>query len=212
MKKIFSLTLALLMAALTLTACGGNGAGSSAGPDADAASRTFQTLGEVLDLEIGSQASSYNDGKYILAFETGGAYYRVIADMSEELSDELWALDYNDPDYEQKQYDMLAPLTVTRTDYLNDQMLTDDQIKALVGKTGADLLNDGWTCWSGYDLSEMKVWMDYGPFTYSVYFDADGSAYNTDTFDVEEDIKELTVKNIELSMLGDKATELEPAE
>ena len=70
-------------------------------------------------------------------------------------------------------------------------------------------LDAGWHCYSGYNIEDMVFWMDYGPFTYSVYFNEKITDYNMDTFDAEEGIKDLTVKNIEFFMLGDGATNLD---
>lgn len=204
MKKIIALTLALVMAALTLTACGGSGDSGQSGEV-----KSFSTIGEVIALNPENSSSAFTEDEFVWAFEDNGIYYRVIADLSPEVSEQLWALEYDDPDYDQKYTDLISPLAVKTTENLSEKLLTEEQIKDLIGKTGQELLDAGWHCYSGYNIEDMVFWMDYGPFTYSVYFNEKITDYNMDTFDAEEGIKDLTVKNIEFFMLGDGATNLD---
>lgn len=47
--------------------------------------------------------------------------------------------------------------------------------------------------------------MDYGPFTYSVFFDSEAAGSDHETFDDEADTGDLTVKSAEFNSLGDAA-------
>ncbi|MBQ1619665.1 MAG: hypothetical protein II094_01595, partial [Oscillospiraceae bacterium] len=111
--------------------------------------------------------------------------------MPEDVADAVFALDFEDPQHDEKLNALIAPLEVVRIDNLNDTILTQEQLDALVGKTGEELFNEGWTN-SGWNLQDMEFYMSYGAFDYLVTFE--GSVDNYEDFE-EEDINPLVVKS-----------------
>ena len=89
---------------------------------------------------------------------------------------------------------------------LSEQILTQDQLDQLKGKTGQELLRDGWTCSGSFNLESKEFFLNYGPFLYSVTFDGEITEKNAEDFDDEAGIRELTVKSVQFSELGDATT------
>lgn len=160
------------------------------------------TLGQVLGLpDYGS--SCYED-KYVYVFEQDDTYYRAIADCPTDVSDRVFALDWEDPQYDAKLRELISPLKVDRIENLTEAIPPQEELDKLAGKTGEELFNEGWTN-SGWNLETMEFYMYHGPFEYIVVFE--GDAKSPEEFD-EEDINPLVVKSVKYYGLGD-ATNLD---
>ncbi len=210
MKKVFTATLAILLTLAFFTACGKQDKKTADAPAADVES--FTTIGEALALEgIESEHKSCSETSFVYAFKLGDDYWRLIADLSEEESAALWDLDITDENYDAKYLELTSQLKITKCEKLNDQMLTDEEMKALEGQTGEKLLEDGWTSGMGYNLDEMEFYLSYGPFEYTVVFEAKEKLENTDDFDELEAIRDLMIKSVACTGLSDAATDLPEA-
>ena len=77
-----------------------------------------------------------------------------------------------------------------------------EELDKYVGKTGQDLLDDGWTEGYGYNLDDMVFWLYKGPFAYDVVFESDQKYENTDDFDVWKTIAPLKIKSVTYKGLG----------
>ena len=201
MKKTLAIILALSLVVCFLVACG-NKKGNET-PSADAASvDSFKTIGDIINNEsaVYNQAASYN-GKFIYVFEMEGGYYRAVAPIDDETSNAVFSLDVTEEDYQEKYNELASPLAIEKIESLNDQILSQEELDKLVGKTCEELINDGWSNDSGYNLDDMEFWMAKGPFEYTVVLD--GKVENTDEFDFENDAKSFTVKSITFNGLGD---------
>ena len=110
--------------------------------------------------------------------------------------------------YEKKQQKIIKNIEIDEMEDLSDQMLSQDELDALAGKTGQELVDEGWLFNGGHNLENMEFWMGYGPFNYSVFFDGEVAESDYETFDDEADTRELTVKSAEFNSLGD-ATNIE---
>lgn len=222
MKKIISIMLAIVLSVTMLAACGnsgngGNGSGSS--PEAGSASgadaavdeaaviESLTTLGDAIALESSDTQTAVYDGKAIYAFKLGDSYYRAIAGISQEDEQAYMDIDFMDDDYEEQQKNILSTLVIDRIDNLSLQMLSREELDALVGKTGQDLQDAGWIC-TGHNLEDMEFWMEYAPFVYTVVFDGEVPEAEYETFDDEEDTREMIVKQVKFNGLGD-ATNIE---
>lgn len=217
MKKMLSMFLVLVMALSLLAACGGAAApsaGSTAATPAagdetpkdpsSPAPDSLKTIGEAMALEADEvQYASYgtDDGYlFIYAFQKDGTYYRAIADMPEKTAEAYWALDFDEEDYDQKVADLVADLKITTFEDLTAGLPEQKDLDALVGKTGQDLLDDGWYC-LGYDLSKNEFYMESGVYTYTVVFEGELTA--TDDFSAEEAIQDLPILSVDLGGIGD---------
>ena len=209
MKKVLVCILSVLMVFALFAACGKTGGNPEPSGDAPAADdAAFKTIGEALaDLEGSVQFATYEKA-YVCAFEKDGVYWRLISEITPEQKEALDALDIMDEDYEEKNTQLLNTFTVTKSENLTGEALSAEQMAALAGKTGGDLLDDGWTLGGYYDLYEMKFGLEYSVFEYEVIFEAEEELENTDDFDAEAAIRPLKVKSVTLSDLGYAAVDV----
>lgn len=215
MKKVISLTLALLLVLAVFAGCSNKSDDTNANTDKNTPSANTQasvdslkTIGDILalDLDGENQYATYGS-KFIYVFELGGNIYRAIASVDEATEQSLFDLDYSDPDHDKKMGDLVSSLEIETLENLSENILTQEELDKLVGKTGADLLNDGWVSGMGYNVDEMEFWLDYKAFQYTVVFEG-SIEYDEENFDSEEAIKPLVVKSVTFNGLGD-ATNIE---
>ncbi len=152
----------------------------------------FATLGEVFAAEGESMSSTFDEQRYVCAFNWGGSWWRVEAELPDGMYDQLNEVWTEDQD---KVEELLSPLAVTKTDYTSP--LDVDSIEALVGKTGADLTAQGFTFMTGgmvVNGSETDCTATLGDFDYLVTFD--GTVTNEDAEDVAAAVADLTVNSV----------------
>ena len=209
-KSIIALILAVCLCAV-MSACGKQNAPETT--TEAPASLQVATIGEAEALENkGSVQTSVTDAAYVYVFELNGVYWRLTAALTTEQAEELWGLDISDDDYAEKSAQLTSQLAVTNCENLNGQMLTEDEMTALKGKTGAELMANGWTSGFGYNLDEMEFYLDKGPFSYTVVFESpDVPLENTDDFDEDAAIRDLKVVSVSFDGLGNTATDIEVA-
>ena len=204
MKKIIALALVCLMALSVFAGCGANKAadGNSSASDASA-SGEFKTFADVVKYD--SLGTSLGEKTYVYVFDADGVYYRAVADLPDDVAEELNNLDYAE-EYDGKVLEIVSPLKIARLDNLSEAAPSQDELDKYVGKTGQELLDDGWTCW-GCNLNDMEFTMNHGDYSFAVMFDAEPMEM-TDEFEQEEAIKPLAVKSITYLGIGD-ATNIE---
>ena len=157
-----------------------------------------KTIGDVLGLP--TYGYSLTEDRFILGFELNGAVYRAVADLDKETSEKLFSLNFDDPEYDKKFNELLAPLTITHLVDVNSLVPSQDQVDKYVGKTGEELLNDGWT-YNYYNFETMEFGMNYGLFAYIVKFD--GKVEYKEDMDIDEAIKPLKVLSVTYEGIGD---------
>ena len=196
------------MAAIAFTACGsqdGGGGGSDSGDEASVDS--LKTVGDIIALESEEKQIAVYDESVVCAFRIGDTYYRAKAAISPETSQAYYKIDFMDDDYEEQQNAILSPLEIDEIENLSDQIPGQDELDAFVGNTGQELMDEGWT-FAGHNLESMEFWMHHGPFEYTVTFDGEVAEADYESFSDEEDTKDMTVKSVVYSGLGD-ATNIE---
>ncbi len=211
MKKALVLTLALLFVFTLFTGCARTDNGMDNGIEHDvqdppALVQAAETIGDAMALATNdNNQSGATDGTYVYAFYIDDIPYRVIADLPSDTFQKIMDLEYDDPDYDKKYNDLVSPLKIDRYEDLSLLVPVQEELDKLVGKTGGELLDDGWTSW-GYNLDTMEFWMHKEPLAYTVVFE--GEFEPTEDMDEEEAIRPLVVKSVTYDGIGD-ATVLE---
>ena len=214
MKKGIVLIVTLIMVLCTMAACGQSSSGGSGSGSAETAAAfdpaQFKTLADVFAyVGENSLQEGYTETHYVTVFAVDDVNYRVIADIPEDVSKEIWAIDFEDEDRDQKVTDLLSPLEVKVCENLSEQIPSQEELDKYVGKTGQELFDEGWSDYSYYNLEDMDAGLNFGPFTYTVKFEYDGEPMvNTDDFDFFEEFKDLKVSSVVYEGLGD-ATNVE---
>lgn len=154
-------------------------------------------IGDVLGLP--SLGNGTMEDVYMIAVELNGNTYRVSAALTPEQSEALWALDFDDPDYNAKQNELLKDLPITNIENLTENAPKAEDLAKYEGVKGSDLTAEGWMC-NGYNLEEMSLDMTKGPYAFTVFFQGE---VNSDVDDMDEAIKDVTVLHIENNGIGD---------
>lgn len=223
MKKALSLILVCLMAALALGACGEKEKTESDAPKKETVSGleikapkaisldSLKNMGQLEEMDEDNSQWGITNGVMVYAFKLNDSYYRAITRLTEEQDKAINDIDYGDEDYEEKRKEIFSAIEIEKIEDLTDQILSREKLDEFVGKTGKDLLDNGWNVGGQYNLETLKFYMDYGPFAYSVVFEGEIPEEKWENFDDTEDIRDLKIKSVEFATFGD-ATNIETEE
>ena len=167
--------------------------------------KSLKTLGDAFALqgkdEYSEQRATYDD-KYIYVFTIDGVPYRFIADLPADVSKKYFELEF-DENYDKNEMALVSDLEIKTVEYLNDQLLSQEELDALVGKTGKELFDAGWRSGSFYNTETLEISLEYGPFSYLFHFDGEVPPEEAEDFDVSEDLADMKVLDVEFEGLGD---------
>ena len=200
----------LLAAVILLAGCGAGSSGSpAAGSSQGKASGqeagkdivdNLKTIGDIKQLDDDMvREEAYFEDFYACVIDVDGTLYRLAAELPEDVSKQIWSIDFEDEDRDEKVNELMKSLEITRKDNFSELIIPQEELDKLVGKTGQDLLDDGWYS-GGYNLEDMEFWMYKDPFMYTVVFE--GTAEPTEDGDDNEMIKDLKVKSVTYTSLG----------
>ena len=203
MKKVFSIICVIAMAVMLLAACGQSGnSGNNGGASGDFDITKVKTLADVFPYVGEDYQEGWTDEQYSIVFGINDVYYRAIADMPKDVADAVWKIEFDDEKREEKVRELVSALE-TVPENLTEKIPQQEELDKLVGKTGQELFDAGWTYWY-YDLESMDAGMEHEGFSYNVKFDYDGEQMkNDDDFDFYEEFKDLKVSEITFEGLGD---------
>ena len=173
-------------------------------PEIAVAESPFQTLADVLTAEKGTWSSSTSDGLFVMAFETNGAYYRVEAALPEEIQEQLETIDFFDEEKEQKELALLGSLPIDRVGDLSACMPAQEELDALVGMTGRELMDMGFEQGMGYSFwDKAEFYLTKDLFEYHFYFNE--TVPEREGYDevLDEILSSLTVARAEIFDLAD---------
>jgi hypothetical protein len=161
-----------------------------------------KTMGDILALP--SEATGSTDEYYARAFKLHGTLYRAVSHITPEISTQLFELDFEDPDYDKKYNEIVAPLAIDQIDDIKALALSQEELDALAGKTVGELMDQGWT-YSWYNLEDKIIGMENGICSYVVHYEGepDSGAENED--DV---IRPVTVASVSWDSIGDILADL----
>lgn len=147
--SIVSIVLVVLMLAATLVACGGSEKttdptveSTEATSNADFAS--MKKLSEVIAVSSDGGTAS-NDQVISYIFKYNGKLYRAKAVNTAEIDERINALDFFAEDYQAQRDAILGEAELISVDDISDSIPTQDEMDALIGKTGQELLDMGFT-------------------------------------------------------------------
>ncbi|MBO5564110.1 MAG: hypothetical protein J5935_00650 [Lachnospiraceae bacterium] len=220
MKKTMILMIAA-MAFLLTAGCGAATAENTAGSTEQASEEStgeaagldlsaIKTVGDALsiaDKDEYTEQQSFTEENFVYAFQKDGVTYRVVADLTKDLSDQLFALEFDD-DYDKNVAQLIGDVPVKTVENLDETILSQEELDQLIGKTGQELFDAGWRSGMFYNYETLEVWLEYGAFAYDIHFDGEVPKERWEEFDVYVDLADKKVKDIRFEGLGD-ATYLE---
>lgn len=170
-------------------------------PEIAAEESPFKTLADVYAaLAERYSISGPTDGLIVFAFETAdGRLYRVEAQVSAEIQEQLDAIDFFDEERDQKQQALLGPLPVSRVGDISACMPAQAELDALVGKTGQELLDMGFEQGMGYSFwDKAEFYLTKDLFEYHVYFNEKVPEMEDYDAVLDEILASLTVEKAEI--------------
>ena len=209
-KVIAGAALALSLAVAPLAACTSQQGGS--GSESSQAAVDVSKWNKVRDgymLATEDPSFCYDEKSFVCVIPINGRYVRVVADIDDATKDKLSQLDFNDEDYDAKQTEALCGLTIKSAKDITDEKLSDADVLNLVGKTGQELIDDGFVFESYYmyggDTTGAN--MAKGNFSYGLTFDVSISEDETE----DEGAAIMDAKVTEAQFLGVSSACLDPS-
>ena len=141
MKKTFAVLLAALLL-LSLFACG------KKQNEHTEMAIDVSVLQEVFDLDEDA-STTYGLDSCVCRFRYEGRPMRAFATMTQEIYDEIDALDFFEDEYWEKCRALLGTLKVTAVEDFSKYLPKQEELDAFKGKTGKDLLDAGYE-YNGY--------------------------------------------------------------
>lgn len=201
MKKMLVLLLAIVML------LGVVGCGSASTSGGKVAPEKIKTLGDAFKYtDEAYYGFGYEYFVYVFKESEDGDFYRAIAEFSEELYEKSEEIDFDDEKREEKIHELYKDVPVFKVENLSAGIPSQKELDKYIGKTGADLLNEGFIT-SGYALGDESsdFWMSKGVYTYAVTFDI---VLNSEgDFNEEEVIKDAKILSVKYEMLSSAATD-----
>lgn len=152
-------TLGLALVAAPLTGCGSDGGKTPETTTSDTVAAieeskkrvptgstdiaTWETLGDVFAAAEEDPSYGYDEGTYVAVVSVNGRRVYVTARMTPEVYEALCGVDVTASDATKKAEDALSPLELTTVEDITDEVLPQAELDALVGKTGKDLVDEG---------------------------------------------------------------------
>lgn len=199
MKKL----LILLCAVLLLCGCAEQ---TAVQPDTAADSEPIATLGSVLGEGAEIYSSAYNEDRYVCVFEQDGAMLRAVARLTPEAYQAL-----RDGS---ESAELLAAMETESVEDLTAAMPRQAELDRLVGRTGGELLDDGWeivghTIYNDF-MSSTVFYLVKGFYSYTVRFD---EAVNVDeNFSEADAMRPLTIASVTCDGVSEHCVDLNDLE
>ena len=171
---------------------------------------TFKTLGEAIQaVGDGAYSASWSDHRYLYVGLINDRYYRFSADITPEISEGINAIDFFDEEKDSKLLALIGACGLTSVEDLTAGAPVQEELDKLIGSTGQDLLDSGWECDGSYynDGNSFNVSMYKDLYLFDVAFD--GQASFSEDSEAEDLIPAMTVKQITMSGISDRATDLD---
>lgn len=145
-----AIVLCLALAAVPLVACSGQSAsdsGSSSAPEGQAAAFDpgWETYGDAMDAQTAAMSAGWNDDYYVSVFKVDESIVRVVAKMTPEVDKVLDELDWSTDNVSEQIDEAVRPLKLESVEDLTGGLLSPEDLASYEGKTGKDLVDEGWT-------------------------------------------------------------------
>ena len=181
-------------AASSSAAASASAPAESAATSAQPPTVELETMQDAFDAPGEAPEMTVDDGRFIMGFHDGGWYYRVVAELPDDVKSQLdGVLPTGD-----KLTELLAPLPVSKTEVLAYPSEADYQ--SYIGMSGAELADEGFSFIMLRDrATETECTAQLGSFQYVIVFD--GTVEDENTADIAGAVENLTAKSVEVDCL-----------
>ncbi len=199
--KQFHMILSVLLIMCALTACAAKEPSGSG---------KYATIGDAVKAGDGEGAQTnmaFDEEHFIYVIETPDEAVRLVADVPKDVRAAMDEVDIADEDFEAKIFEIVSPLPVTEEEDLKAGIPTQEELDAYVGKTGQELLDEGFEA-SGYVEDEQNIDFFMVKGLYEYRFTA-AEHKTVDGEETEELVKGLTVEKAAYEALSYYVTDLQ---
>ena len=190
-KWIVLAALCLALAAIPLAACSGqqDAGGAPEGGDASAPAApadqaapagqaavdpsSWTTVGDALAARTDECASSWDENYYVAVFKAGDSYMRIVGTIDPDTQAKIDAVDWDRKDVSTQIDEAVSGAALKSAEDITGDILSQDALDALVGKTGQQLVDEGWEFQSYFMYGGEQTIATFanGNFAYSMTFD-----------------------------------------
>ena len=207
-----SAALVLALAATPLFACGSKpatddgGSATTASQTASVDPSTWETLGDALANQTESMASGWNGDYLVSVFKAGDSYVRVVAKLDADTYAKVDAVDWTASDVADQLSKAAGSAKLVSADDITNEVISQEDLDKFAGKTGKDLIADGWTFenYYMYGGDQTGALMAKDHFAYNVTFDV--STPDSAIEDNGASIMDATISEMSLSGAAESAT------
>ena len=132
--------------------------------------KAIKTVGDVFAIESDVVSRGSIGSLYVCAAATDSMAVRAVANMPDDVVKQYYEADIFDDNYDEMITDLVKDLEISQLQDLSDRRLSGEQLDALAGKSGQELLDEGFEC-SGYSITDEETifWVTKDPFEYTVH-------------------------------------------
>lgn len=154
-RRITAAALTLALVATPLTACSGGestddaSSSSTTSQTASTDSSSWKTVSDVPILD-GMYSWGYDDVNWVCVLESNGTFYRIVVKLDDEANKRIEEIDWDKGEVEKQTLDAIANLPLASVEDLSGDVVSQEELDALVGKTGQELVDAGFVFESYY--------------------------------------------------------------
>jgi len=183
-RRSAAIALSLALATAPLAACAGQAAPTSPSATTSAATSgttsaaldvaSWKTLGDAVAHATDSPSYADDGSVFVCAFKAGDRFARVVCEPQEGLDSRLAPLDISSSTYVKDFAQAMGDLKLQKAEDVTSQLLSQQQLDALVGKTLQELLDEGFVFESYFMYGGEQTGAQLGKdcFSYTLTFDA----------------------------------------
>ncbi len=202
-KKLIAILMTTLIA-FCMAACSGSGKADKQAKDVS----ELKVMGDAFAIGGTDQPYGYDEDHFIYIFDYNGAMTRVVTDLTEDVYAEMEAVDFFADDRDDQLFEILSELEITQVVDLSKDIPTQEELDKLIGKTGQELLDEGYEYSGAYTSpDDTEFYLVKGPYEFTAAFNE--IVEMTDDLEGEEVLKDLTVKSVEYTGISTHATDFE---
>ena len=112
--------------------------------------KSWQTLGDALEHATGSLSWGSNDKYIVCVFEADDALVRAVGEMEPGVDEKMGEVDFFADDHDEQIAQIIGVLKLESAEDLSGDIPSQEELDALVGKTGQQLQDDGYAFESYY--------------------------------------------------------------
>ncbi len=167
--------------------------------------KELKTVGDAYDIGGIDGMYGFDSEYFYYVFEDEGTWIRVSAEIDEKIYDDLAAVDVVDDDYAEQICELVSPLEISEVTDLSAGIPSQEELDKLIGKTGQDLIDNGYGYDGAYFGEDSTVYvLNKGDYQFEFTFNE--IVENAEEAYPEEELPALTVKSVQFYGISENAT------